>query len=166
MIATLIAALAATAPAAPVQLAVPAGAVLALRAEGRGVQTYACEQPADSPGQYGWRFVAPQATLLDAGGKAIGRHYAGPTWEAADGGKVVGEVRAKAASPDAASIDWLLLSAKATSGPGLFARVVFVQRLNTVGGQAPTKTCNGDNLGDQIRVPYSAEYDFYTPAEK
>ncbi|MGC1300991.1 MAG: DUF3455 domain-containing protein [Caulobacteraceae bacterium] len=167
MIAALIAALAAAAPVAPAELAVPAGSALALRAEGRGVQIYVCEQHADQPGQYGWRFVAPQATLLDADGKAIGRHYAGPTWQGADGGKVVGEMRAKMASPDASAIDWLLLSAKsATGGPSVIGRASYVQRLATVGGQSPASGCTGDNLGDQIRVPYSAEYDFYIPAEK
>jgi hypothetical protein len=163
MIALLIAALAAAPPAAPASLAVPAGATLALRAEGRGVQIYVCEQHPDQPQQFGWRLTGPQATLLDADGKAVGRHFAGPTWQGQDGGKVVGEVKAKAASPNGTAIDWLLLSAKsATGGPGVIGRASFIQRLSTIGGLPPTRVCSGDNLGDQVRVPYSAEYDFYT----
>jgi hypothetical protein len=163
MFAALIAALAASAPVAPPQLAPPSGAMLALRAEGRGVQIYVCEQHPDQPTQFGWRLTGPQATLLDASGKAIGRHYAGPTWEGQDGGKVTGEVKAKAASPDGKGVDWLLLAAKkSTGGPGPIGRAGFIQRLATNGGLPPTTACSGDNLGDQVRVPYSAEYDFYT----
>ena len=104
---------------------------------------------------------------MPAQGRCDLRHYAGPTWQGLDGGKVTGEVLAKAASPDASAIDWLLLSAKtASGGPSVIGRASFIQRLATVGGQPPAGGCNGDNLGDQIRVPYSAEYDFYTPAEK
>ena len=77
------------------------------------------------------------------------------------GGQVIGEVRAKAASPDASAIDWLLLSAKSANGAGVLGTVSYVQRLNTVGGQAPASDCSGANAGEETRVPYSAEYDFY-----
>jgi hypothetical protein len=34
---------------------------------------------------------APDADLFDEGGRRIGRHFAGPTWEASDdGSKVIG----------------------------------------------------------------------------
>ena len=49
-----------------------------------------------------WVFVAPEARLVDANGMLVGHHYAGPTWEAGDGSKVVGTVKAKVDSPDAA----------------------------------------------------------------
>lgn len=146
----------------PPSLAVPATASLVLRAQGRGVQIYVCAARPDQSARYEWRFVAPQANLFSAEGARIGRHYAGPSWEGVDGGKVVGEVRAKAASPDASAIDWLLLSAKSANGAGVLGTVSYVQRLNTVGGQAPASDCSGANAGEETRVPYSAEYDFYT----
>src|SRR6185503_67311 len=46
----------------------------------------------------------------------IGRHYAGPHWEASDGSKVLGTVRERADAPAAGAIPWLLLSAKSV-GP-------------------------------------------------
>ena len=158
MIALMIAAVVSNIPPA---LVPPPNATLALSLRGRGVQIYVCEAR-DTPGQFGWRLSAPQATLLDAEGHAAGRHFAGPTWQAVDGSQVVGQARAKVASPDPSAVDWLLLSAKAASGPGVFGRVTYVQRLNTQGGQPPAAGCDGTSLGNQVRKPYSAEYDFYT----
>ena len=145
----------------PPQLTAPSGSVLARSLRGRGVQVYACEAR-DGPGQYGWRLTGPEATLLDAQGHAAGRHFAGPTWRDEDGGEVVGQVQAQAASPDASAVDWLLLSAKSASGPGVFGRTTYVQRLDTSGGRPPAGGCDGARLGDQVRVPYSARYTFYT----
>ena len=147
----------------PSELSVPADASLSLRAQGRGVQIYVCEAKPDQSGQYGWRFVAPEADLFGPGGEKIGRHYAGPTWEGLDGGKVVGDVRAKASSPDPSAIDWLLLSAKSASGAGVLGRTRYVRRVDTVGGKAPADGCSAVHAGEAARVTYSATYEFYSP---
>ena len=158
-----IAAFAAAAVALPPSLAVPANASLILRAEGRGVQIYLCAANPDQPEHYDWRFVAPEAELFAADGGKVARHFAGPTWEGADGGQVVGEVRAKAPSPDPTAIDWLLLSARSANGAGVLGRASFVQRTQTVGGKAPAAGCAAAQSGQTLKVPYSAEYDFYGP---
>ena len=54
--------------------------VLTLHAE--GAQVYECK--ADPAGRLVWEFREPVATLIEAG-KTVGRHYAGPHWEHADG---------------------------------------------------------------------------------
>jgi hypothetical protein len=41
-----------------------------------------------------WAFVAPEAELFDAQRRPVGKHYAGPKWERADGSKVAGTVKA------------------------------------------------------------------------
>ena len=74
--------------------------------------------------------------------------------------KVVG-ARVAAATVDPTAIPWLLLSAKSTAGPGIFADVTYVQRVNTAGGLAPTTDCDADHLGQAVPVPYTAEYFFY-----
>ena len=61
---------------------------LATTVGARGVQIYECRARKD--GGVEWAFVAPDADLLDAQGTAIGRHGAGPYWQAADGSRVVG----------------------------------------------------------------------------
>src|SRR5215211_6579976 len=66
-------------------------AVLTMHAE--GAQVYECKAGTD--GKLAWAFREPIATLL-AGGKTIGRHYAGPNWEHADGSAVVGKASGNA----------------------------------------------------------------------
>lgn len=107
-----------------------------------------------------WIFVAPDAALFaDAGGHGtVGIHYAGPTWESVSGSKVVATVIDRCTA-DPAAIPWLLLGAVSSEGPGIFHRVTFIQRLNTVGGNAPSAP--GNSTGEVARVPYTAEYIFY-----
>jgi hypothetical protein len=99
--------------------------------------------------------------LKASSGKPLGKHYTGPTWEAADGSKVVGEVVAKHDAPDASAIPWLLLRAKSTSGNGIFSVVTFVQRVQTIGGAPPANGCDSSQSGKESRVPYAAVYRFY-----
>jgi len=112
--------------------------------------------------QYGtaWVFLAPDAFLFadGGGGGTVGIHYAGPTWESVSGGKVVGMVLERC-TPDPDAIPWLLLGTVSQEGPGIFHGVTFIQRVNAVGGIAPTDP--GDFVGEVTRVPYTAEYFFY-----
>ncbi|HEY6200088.1 MAG TPA: DUF3455 domain-containing protein [Candidatus Binatia bacterium] len=135
---------------------------LAMIVPAKGVQIYECRAKQDQPGAYGWAFVAPEADLFDANGKKIGRHYAGPHWESADGSKIAGTVKASADAPPADAIPWLLLEAKSDGPQGSFTKITSVQRLNTVGGVAPKTACSQSALGTTVRVPYTADYYFLT----
>ena len=146
---------------APAELAVPATEVMALTAYAAGVQVYECAAGSPAEAGYQWRFKGPEADLTDSRGRAIGKHYGGPTWESLDGSKVVAEMRAQAKAPDANAIPLLLLKAKANSGSGVFTDVRSIQRLDTVGGRAPALACSRENLAQQTRVPYTATYHFY-----
>lgn len=126
-----------------------------LRARADGVQIYACRR---QMGKWEWQFSAPEAALFDAAGNSLGRHYAGPTWEAPDGSKVVGEVVGRADMPGA--IPWLLLRAKSTT-PGVFGAVTHIQRVATRGGTAPREGCDAARENAVERVPYAADYYFY-----
>jgi len=134
------------------QLAAPVGSTLVLRAFGVGVQIYRWNGAS-------WGFVNPLATLYaDAGSHGqVASHFGGPTWQSNSGGTVVGTV-VNRCTPDAASIPWVSLSA-VPDGPGVFSKVAFIQRLNTVGGNAPSTT--GSVVGEEARVPYTADYLFY-----
>lgn len=107
-----------------------------------------------------WTFVAPEAALFNdpCYEEQVGIHYAGPTWESKDGSKVAG-VRQAACTPNRGAIPWLLLAATPTPRHGIFARTTYIQRVNTIGGTAPAEA--GSAVGDEARVPYSAEYYFY-----
>jgi hypothetical protein len=135
------------------KLQVPAGHKVAFYAHAEGVQIYGWNGTA-------WVFVGPEAVLY-AGAEAndvVGIHYVGPTWESNSGSYVVGSVLERC-TPNPAAIPWLLLKGAESVGPGIFEGVTYIQRVNTVGGPAPTVP--GDFEGDVARVPYTADYFFY-----
>lgn len=141
----------------------PAGETQAFTLPAIGVQIYECRARAGAESRHEWAFVAPEADLFDHGGKRVGRHYAGPHWEAADGSKVVASVRERADAPMPDTIPWLLLASKPAGGPeGAFSKVTSIQRVNTVGGTPPKSGCAQATAGTQARVYYSAHYQFFT----
>jgi hypothetical protein len=130
-----------------------------LTVTGKGVQIYICQQAAAGPQ---WTLQAPEATLIDASGKPVGTHGAGPIWKSNDGSSVKGEVLQKSASPEATSIPWLLLKAVGPSGSGIMTRVEFIRRSDTYGGASPATGCDAQHLNAISRVPYTATYTFYS----
>jgi hypothetical protein len=142
----------------PPELRAPDGAKLILHARAQGDQIYTCKQDGS---QYSWTLKAPAAELSDESGRAIGRHFAGPTWELKDTSAVTGKVAARLDSPDKDAIPWLLLTAVDHSGTGLMNHVTHIQRLNTKGGKAPAGGCDASHAGEETRVAYTADYYFY-----
>lgn len=142
----------------PNDLRSPATQKLIFQARGVGDQVYTCKAVA---GKYGWILKAPDARLLGADGQLLGHHFAGPTWEAKDGSRVLGKPVASAPSPDSQSVPWLRLDAIQHDGNGTMSQVVSIQRLNTKGGKAPENGCDNSHAGTVARVPYEAEYYFY-----
>jgi hypothetical protein len=142
----------------PAALAVPEGNRLAFSFSARGTQNYACKPAAD--GSFVWTFVEPDAVLYGPGGHVAGHHYAGPTWEANDGSTVAG-TRLAGATVDATAIPWLLLQASSHAGSGRMSRVSYVQRLDTVGGLAPTSGCDAEHAAATVDVDYTAKYSFF-----
>ena len=138
-------------------LNVPDGHQVSLHAYAFGVQIYQWDGAK-------WVFVAPAAELYadPCYEGQIGIHYAGPTWEANDGSRVVG-TRLAGCTPNRGAIPWLKLGAASNSGQGRFARVTFIQRVNTIGGTPPAE--DGLFVGDEARVPYTAEYYFYRASQ-
>jgi Protein of unknown function (DUF3455) len=134
----------------------PPGAHSVLEAKGVGFQIYTCT---DTPTGPKWSLTAPDAKLLDAAGKTIGSHFAGPTWKLEDGSQVQGERVASRPAPEAGSVAWLLLRAKAGTGTGKLADIAFIRRTETHGGMAAESACTS---GDTSKVPYTATYTFYT----
>jgi hypothetical protein len=125
------------------------------------VQIYECVAKQGQAGVYEWTFRAPEAALSSRSGSELGKHYAGPTWEAPDGSRVLGELKARDPGPDATAIPWLLLGAKATFGKGVFTQTTNIQRVATKGGASPSEPCSAANTNQFARVPYSATYYFY-----
>jgi hypothetical protein len=123
-----------------------------------GVQVYACTR--NPTGATGWVLGGPNAQLFDPENKPVGKHYAGPTWEDLDGGKVVGTVKASMPAPVDKAIPWLLLDAKSREGSGAFTQARAIVRMRTTGGTAPGDGCDEARTGQELRVPYTAIYVF------
>ena len=130
----------------------PAGSTVVFHVYARGVQIYRWNGTS-------WAPVGPSAQLFaDPNERSlVGSHYAGPSWETLSGSKVVGEV-AKRCTYDPSAVQWLLLNAKSAEGPGVFGQVKYIQRLNTVGGIAPSTPGSAEQ---EVEIPYSTEYFFY-----
>jgi hypothetical protein len=138
---------------------IPAGAHALLQAKGDGVQIYTCVDEHDGAK---WVLKAPDAKLLDATGKVIGSHFAGPTWKLEDGSQVQGEAIGTQPAPEADSVAWLLLRAKTGTATGALANVRFIRRTETHGGAATKSGCeNSGDVGKTARIPYTATYTFY-----
>jgi hypothetical protein len=158
--ASIVASFSARAQQVPLQIQPPANEQLLLQVHAKGDQVYICKS---EPAQYIWTLKAPDAQLFDKDGKPFGKHFAGPSWEASDGSRVTGKAVANAPSPDADSIPWLLVNIVSHDGSGVLSRATTIQRINTKGGKAPASGCDAAHAGQEVRVPYSADYVFYAP---
>jgi Protein of unknown function (DUF3455) len=144
----------------PAELQPPATEQMVLQVHAKGDQIYVCKAEGT---QATWTLKAPEAQLFDKDGKVFGKHFAGPSWEANDGSQITGKAAANVASPEPNSIPWLLVKVVSHSGEGILSRVTSIQRLNTKGGKAPASGCDAEHAGQEVRVPYSADYVFFTP---
>ena len=146
--------------ALPEAVRAPAGQKMMMAATGVGELTYECREKKDAAGQHEWAFVGPVATLYSADKKPVGKYYAGPTWESADGSKVTGkQVAVSASSPG--NIPMQLVKAEPATGSGAMQGVSYIQRLNTKGGVAPATACDATSKGKRQQVAYEADYVFY-----
>lgn len=144
-------------PAQCGSIKVEEGNKLAFRAYAKGVQIYKWTVVTQT-----WDLVAPQAGLFAEEGYhgEIGTHYVGPTWESKSGSKVEARrVLGTGCTPDPTAIAWLLLKQIRIEGSGIFGKVTFIQRVNTVGGLVPSTPGTFD--GEIRESAYTAEYYFY-----
>jgi hypothetical protein len=154
-----------TPPAVPAGLQVPAGNQAFREGDAIGTQDYICLPS-------GWTFFGPQATLFNEHDKQIITHFLSPnpfengtprvTWQDSEDTSKVWGMTIASVVVDPGAIPWLLVQVVgAQDGPtggDELSETTYIQRLNTVGGIAPTTACT---VGMMALVPYSAEYFFY-----
>lgn len=144
-------------------LRVPASEAPAFVLNGNGVYIYQCRQAISDPNAYVWAFVVPDATLYD-GSRSVARHATIGLYESlSDRTSVSGVVRSSQPA-GGANLPWVLIRAQPIGESGLFANVSSIQRVNTTGGAAPSSGCGPDNVGEEARVAYQADYYFYKRA--
>jgi Protein of unknown function (DUF3455) len=160
----------------PSNLEPPAGVAAFLTARAEGTQNYICLK---SDG-YTWTFWGPQATLFDDGNQQVITHFlsANPaefgapraTWQSSsDTSSIWAAAIQSSTDPayvEASAIPWLLLQVKGTqpgpSGGTTLTGTLFIQRVNTSGGVAPTTGCkSSQDVGKKVLVPYTTDYVFY-----
>ena len=170
-----------TPPRVPGTLHVPEGNEAFLIGHAFGSQDYVC---AASGSGVAFVLTTPEAVLFDNPARRVINHFFSPnpfergtiraTWQSTRNSSVFWGQLVQAATfatdpdfvaPDA--IAWLLLSrAGVLEGSGNgdnLAEATFVQRVNTVGGLAPSIGCNSPaDIGKTAFVPYEADYVFYT----
>jgi hypothetical protein len=144
-------------------LRAPASEAPAFVLNGNGVYIYQCRQAISDPNTYAWAFVVPDATLYD-GSRSVARHATIGLYESlSDRTSVSGVVRSSQPA-GGANLPWVLIRAQPIGESGLFANVSSIQRVNTTGGAAPSSGCGPDNVGEEARVAYQADYYFYKRA--
>ena len=173
-------------PPVPGLLEVEDGNVPFLVGHGVGTQNYVCVPSATSATGVAFSLFTPQATLFDDAGGQLITHFFSPNSDPTVGPPEAGTIRVTwedshdtsrvwafllQQSSDAnfvrpGAVAWLLLKESGVdagpTGGDRLTKTTFIQRLNTVGGLAPTTGCTKlADLGNKAFVPYSADYFFY-----
>lgn len=168
-------------PPVPENLQVPAENQVYLVGHAVGSQNYVCLPAAtEGVGHVGWSLFTPQATLFDDERGQVITHFFSPnpaegnivraTWEdSLDSSRVWAKAAASSTDPNfvnANAVAWVLLpvvgSQTGPTGGATLSGTTFVQRLNTVGGVAPSTGCQlPTDIGNKAFVPYTADYFFY-----
>jgi hypothetical protein len=150
------------AAAAPDPAMAPPGLAVLLTLHAEGAQIYECRGGGD--GRLAWQFREPVATLLE-GGRTVGRHYAGPSWEMADGsGRLTARVAGRLPGAGAEDIPWLRLAVMERSGAGGgLSTASAILRVNTAGGVADGPCTEAGALRS---VAYAADYVFLAPSRR
>jgi hypothetical protein len=161
-------------PAVPDNLRVPPGHKVFLKGHAIGTQNYMCLP--DRDGNIIWMLIGPQATLFDDEKKQIITHFlsrnpdedgvARATWQHSRDTSTVW-ARPIESADVVGAIPWLLLKVVGVepgpTGGQRLTRTKFIQRLNTVGGIAPSTSCPA--IGQRAFVRYEADYVFYRATE-
>jgi len=174
-----------TPPPVPENIRVEEGQAFLL-GRGVGTQNYIC-LPSPSVGQVEWTLFTPEATLFSDEAEQLTTHFFSPNpfepspspfengivraaWQdSRDTSTVWGRVVAFSSDSNfvaPGAIPWLkIVKAGDQAGPTggeTLSVTTFIQRLNTVGGAAPSTGCDlPTDIGRKAFVPYTADYFFY-----
>jgi hypothetical protein len=143
-----------------------------------GTQNYVC---LPSGSGVAWSLFTPQATLFRRHGQQLTTHFFSPNpeesgtpvraaWQhSRDSSTVWGRVTDFSSDSNfvaPGAIPWLTLEQagvhEGPAGGDQLTEITFIQRLNTVGGSAPTTGCSvPTDVGKRAFVPYRADYFFF-----
>jgi hypothetical protein len=153
-----------------------------------GTQNYVCKP---SGAGFAYALFTPEATLFNGHDKQLITHYFSPnpqeantdprvdgnlmiraTWQHLDTSTIwAGVHKNGAAIVDTESIAWLLLDVvgrlDGPTGGATLSPSLFVQRVNTIGGNPPKTGCSSSaDVGKEAFVHYKADYFFWKKADQ
>jgi hypothetical protein len=175
-----------TPPAVPANLEVPDGHEPFLISHAIGTQGYFCV----ASGSNVWLPFGPEARLFDDEFEQILTHFLSPnpletvmgpngtvtvpraTWQhSRDSSAIWAKAVASSSDPTyvaADAIPWLRLEVigaqEGPTGGDRLTTTTYIQRINTIGGKAPTTACSEQER--RALVPYEADYVFYRAASR
>jgi hypothetical protein len=182
-----------TPPRVPQQIAVEPGNEPFFVGHATGTQNYVC---LPSGAGVAYQLFTPEATLFDDIGKQLTTHFFSPNLNPNPGldAKELGAIRATwedsrdtstvwakanasatfATNPEfvkQGAVAWLLLEVvghqDGPSGGDRLSETTFIQRLNTLGGLAPSTGCaSTTDIGTEAFMPYRADYFFFRHENK
>ena len=177
-----------TPPDVPDNLRVEPGNRVVFVGHGVGTQNYVCLPTSTG---VAFQLFTPEATLFSGEGRQLTTHFFSPnrnpkpgqdtkelgairaTWEnSRDTSTVWAKAIAQATSVtdpgfvEKGAVAWLLLEVvgaqEGPTGGEKLTDTTFIQRLNTVGGVAPSTGCaSAADIGTEAFMPYTADYFFY-----
>ena len=146
----------------PQSLQAPTGDMLDDVLISGGDIVYQCDR---NPAELDWIYLGAESTLFNSSGENVGTVLPGGYFTADDESYVKTQIDAQEVVSQE-NLPWARFGARLTAGSptsaGRFARTALIQRVNTIGGLPPTRTCEPD--GSMIYVPYSATYMIYRPS--
>jgi hypothetical protein len=153
-----------------------------------GTQNYVCKP---SGAGFAYALFTPEATLFNGHDKQLITHYFSPnpeeantdprvdgnlmiraTWQHLDTSTIwAGVHKNGAAIVDPDSVAWLLLDVVGNldgpTGGATLSPSLFVQRVNTIGGNPPKTGCSSSaDVGKEAFVHYKADYFFWKKADQ
>ncbi len=146
-------------------LAVPEGHIPVRRARARGVIIYTWSRTKHDPARFEWKVASEEGQLFNLHGDPVGQLSRGPAWTIHDGSCVEGQFQCGAPATDANAIDCALYKTVNSRDRGVLQGVTYVQRLNTRGGAPPADVADAPHEGRSVRVPFTANYLFFRPAQ-
>lgn len=166
-----------TPPPVPGNLVVPPGNQVFFTGHAIGTQNYIC---LPSGAGFSWTFLGPQATLFDDEDEQVITHFLSPnpdeggtaraTWLHSRDSSSVWAAAIQSSTDPAfvapGAIPWLLLrvlgSQDGPTGGSKLSPTTYIQRVNTVGGVAPSTGCAAlTDVGQRRLVAYEADYFFF-----
>ncbi len=135
----------------------PSDAKPAMTLTGKGVQIFQCA--VDDKGRY-WRFVAPQATLIDSHGREVAKQGSEGNFYAKDGSILASRITSHKKAKSADSLPDILYTTTSRGKKGVLTGVRYVLRSDASEGK-PLTACSAIQYGTRLNVPFTATYRFY-----